>query len=143
MGLTPWPRAVGLAVRVIALIDTRRDATWQAANPRQFQELVDQMMAGLTVGADEPGRKIGARHQLEARIEHNAYDRLPNLQMPVLICGGRHDGIAPVANLEALHTQVPHARLELIDGGHLFFLQDSRAYERIAAFLQGALDESP
>lgn len=130
------------AVSVIPLFDTRRDATWQVENPQQYKELVDMMVANLMVGADEPGRKVGARHQLEARIGHNTYDRLPNLQMPVFICGGRYDGIAPVANLEAINKQVPHARLELFDGGHLFLLQDPQAFERIAAFLRGKLDDA-
>lgn len=131
------------ALRFIPLSDVRRDAAWQAANPQQFQELVGQMVAGLMVGVDEPGRKVGARRQLEARLGHNTYDRLSSLQMPVFICGGRYDGIAPVANLEAIHKQVPHARLELFDGGHLFFLQDPRAFERIAAFLRDELDDAP
>jgi 3-oxoadipate enol-lactonase len=130
------------ALRVIPLLDTRLDAAWQAANPQQFQEMVDQTVTGFMVGADEPGRKIGARRQIETRIGHDAYDRLPNLQMPVFICGGRYDGIAPVANLEAIHKQMPHARLELFDGGHLFFHQDSRAFERIASFLHGELEHT-
>ena len=134
--LSPQDRAL----RIIPLSDTRRDEAWQAANPQQLKEMVDQIVAGLMVGADEPGRKVGARRQLDARIGHNTYDRLPTLQMPVFICGGLYDGIAPVANLEAIHKQVPHSRLELFDGGHLFYLQDSRAFERTAAFLRGELD---
>ena len=128
------------ASRVISISDTRRDAAWQAAHPQQFQEFVNQAAAGNMVGADEPGRKIGARRQLEARLGHNVYDRLPNLQMPIFICGGRYDGIAPVANLEAIQKQVPHAHLELFDGGHPFFREDSRAFERIAKFLCGTLE---
>jgi 3-oxoadipate enol-lactonase len=62
--------------------------------------------------------------------------------MPVFVCGGRHDGIAPVANLEAIHKKIPHARLELFDGGHLFFLQDPRTFKRIAAFLRGELEDA-
>jgi len=123
------------------LSDTRRDEVWQAANPQEFQKLVDQTVAGLMIGANEPGRKIGAQRQLEARIGHNTYERLPNLRMPVFICGGLYDGIAPVANLEAIHKQVPHARLELFDGGHLFFLQDPLAFRRITAFLRGECDD--
>jgi hypothetical protein len=53
--------------RNLPLSDTRRNAAWQAANPTQFQKLVDETLAGLQVGADEPGRKVGARRQLEAR----------------------------------------------------------------------------
>ncbi|MCK7496097.1 MAG: alpha/beta hydrolase [Comamonadaceae bacterium] len=38
---------------------------------------------------------VGARRQLEARRGHDTWERLPRLQMPVAIFGGRYDGIAP------------------------------------------------
>jgi 3-oxoadipate enol-lactonase len=125
--------------RFLQLSDTRRDATWQAANPGQFQLLFDQTLAGLQLGEYEPGRQVGARRQLEARAHHDTYERLATLRMPVYICGGRYDGIATQANLEAMQKQIPGARLELFEGGHLFFIQDLRAFERIVAFLRGEL----
>jgi 3-oxoadipate enol-lactonase len=127
--------------RVISLSDTRRDAAWQAAHPEQFQALFEQILAGLRVGADEPGRQTGARRQLEARARHDTYGRLPALRMPVYICGGRYDGIATPAGMEAMGKQIPGSRLQLFEGGHLFFIQDPRAVERIGAFLRGALDD--
>jgi 3-oxoadipate enol-lactonase len=128
------------ARRVLYLSDTRLDAVWQAANPAQFQVLFEQTLARLRVGADEPGRQIGARRQLEARARHDTYERLPNLRMPVYICGGRYDGIATSANLETMQKQILGARLELFEGGHLFFIQDPRSFERIVAFLKGDLN---
>jgi len=128
------------ARRILLLADSRRDAAWQAANPEQFQTLFDLTLADLQVGAGEPGRQAGARRQLEARARHDTYERLPTLRMPVYICGGLYDGIATPANLKALHQQIPESRLELFEGGHLFFIQDPRAFERMAAFLQGKLD---
>lgn len=125
--------------RTLRLADTRRDTAWLAANPAQFKALVEQMTANMRVGADEPGRKIGARRQMEARARHDTYERLPNLQMPVYICGGRYDGIAKPANLNALYQQIPGARMELFEGGHMFYLQDVRAFERMEAFLRGGL----
>lgn len=123
--------------RALELIDTRRNATWQAANPEQFQNLLDQMLAWLRVGEDEPGRQMGARHQLEARTRHDTYERLPTFRMPVYLCGGRYDGIATPANLEAMQKQIPGAELEFFEGGHHFYFQDPRAFERIGAFLRG------
>jgi 3-oxoadipate enol-lactonase len=125
---------------MVILGDTRLDPSWRIANPTQFQELVNQMVTRLNVGADEPDREIGARRQLEARVSHNTYDRLHSLRLPVYICGGRYDGIALPANLEALHKQIPGARLEFFEGGHLFFMQDPRAFKRITSFLRGELD---
>ncbi|OGP62172.1 MAG: hypothetical protein A2169_14225 [Deltaproteobacteria bacterium RBG_13_47_9] len=127
--------------RVVILSDLRRNAVWQAANPIQFQALINQMLAGLRAGADEPGRQMGARRQLDARAGHDTYERLPHLLMPVYICGGRYDGIATPSCLEAMHKQIPKARLELFEGGHLFFLQDPRAFEHIAAFLREEMND--
>ena len=57
--------------------------------------------------------------------------------MPVYICGGHHDGIAPPANQHAMARQIPNAKLELFDGGHLFLMQDRSALPKIAEFLAG------
>ncbi len=134
MSLKEWAR------KVVELSDTRRGAAWQATHPQEFQTLVDETLAGLKVGAGEPGRAVGARRQIEARKGHDTYGRLPTLKMPVFVCGGHYDGIAPVSNQEAMLRQIANAQLKLFDGGHLFFIQDPRAFERIIAFLQGKLD---
>ena len=125
------------ARRVVELSDLRRDTAWQAANVREFRTLTDEMLAIRTVGADEPGKVVGARRQIEARQGHATYTRLPQLTMPVLICGGRYDGVAPVENQEALLRQIPTAQMALFEGGHLFFMQDPRAFEEITVFLKG------
>ena len=62
------------------------------------------------------------------------------LTMPVFIRGGKYDGLAPVANLEALERQIPNAHLEFFEGGHLFLREDKKAVERVIAFLQGERD---
>lgn len=126
--------------RQVTLSDLRRTPEWQAANPGAFADLVEQGLTGAQVGADGPGRADGYRRQLLARKDHDTYDRLPALRLPVFVCGGRYDGIAPIGNQEALRDRIPGARLELFEGGHAFLQEDPRAYERVIAFLQGELD---
>ena len=128
------------ARRFVELSDTRCDDAWQAANREPFQERVDQALAAFTMNSDDPGREIGSRRQLEARRRHDTYDRLPNLRIPVYVCGGHYDGITPAANLRAIKKQIPNAKLELFEGGHQFFLQDPQAFDRIIAFLSRAGD---
>ena len=123
--------------RQLGLADVRKDAAWRAANPDEWATLVEQGLAGATLGADEPGRADGARRQLLARKDLDTFDRLPGVTAPTFICAGRYDGIAPISNQEALLAQLPNATLELFEGGHGFLNEDPRAFERVIAFLKG------
>jgi 3-oxoadipate enol-lactonase len=124
-------------LRSIEISDTRCDAAWREANPEAAARVIEMARARGSAGADEPGREAGFQRQLEARASHDTWDRLPDLSMPVQICGGRYDGIAPPENQHAMAERIPGASLELFEGGHLFLLQDRGAFSKIAKFLQG------
>ena len=102
------------------LIDTRPD---EAA-----------ALAALIQGREVP-REPAFERQLQARAGHDVWDLLPNLTAPTLVASGRHDGVAPAANGEAIASRIPGARLEVFDGGHAFLWQDPRAWPMILDFL--------
>jgi 3-oxoadipate enol-lactonase len=122
--------------KIFEVADARMDAAWRAANPEAFQRMAGFYQERGKAGAAEPRRELGQRLQLEARKDHDVFERLPSLAMPVFCCGGRYDGIAPPANMEAIEKQVPGATLELFDGGHLFLMQDPAAFPKIIRFLK-------
>jgi 3-oxoadipate enol-lactonase len=62
-------------------------------------------------------------------------DRLGAIACPTLVASGRYDGIAPVANGEAIASRVADAHLRVYEGGHAFFVQDPTAYPEIVEFL--------
>lgn len=124
--------------RLLELNDVRLTPAWQAEHPDRVQRMLEQARARRSVGAEDPGRTVGARRQLEARAGHDTFSRLPELAAPVLIAAGRHDGIAPPDNQHALAQRIPDAELRWYDGGHLFLLQDRGAWPDIVAWLQGA-----
>jgi 3-oxoadipate enol-lactonase len=82
-----------------------------------------------------PGVAAGLARQLEARRTRDATDGLPRVLAPTLVCAGRYDGIAPASNSEAIAAAMPHAELEVFEGGHIFMLQDPQAMPRIRDFL--------
>ena len=84
-----------------------------------------------------PLAQAGFLRQLEARRHHDVNAGLPGIASPTLVCAGRYDGIAPVANSEAIVAAIPDARLEVFEGGHVFMLQDRRAVESVRDFLLG------
>lgn len=128
-------RGEARARHLIPISDTRRDAAWAAAHPEDYERLVELTAADPFAG--ESGRAEGAHRQLEARAKHDTWDRLPQIACPVLVAGGRYDGIALPATVEKMAGRIPGAELKWFEGGHLFMLQDRAAYPAMIAFLQG------
>jgi 3-oxoadipate enol-lactonase len=122
----------------LELSDTRMGATWRRENPEAFERVAGFYRGRGDAGAGEPRRELGQRLQFEARAGLDVFDRLAGLDVPVYCCGGRFDGIAPPANMEAIARQIPGAKLELFEGGHMFLMQDRSAYPKIVSFLQGS-----
>lgn len=118
----------------LEILDTRWDAAWREANPDMVQMLAEGLQ--LFESAGEGGSPSGLGLQLEARRHHDTADRLGQIRCPTLVCGGFYDGLAPPANSEFLARAIPGARLELFDGGHIFFLQDPAAFPAMLAFLR-------
>lgn len=123
------------ARRYITLADRRHDEAWMRSHRDEYRAIVTLLAKNEAVGAGEPNRAVGAKRQLEARMQHDTYDRLARIQAPTLVCAGTYDDIAPLANSEVLQTQIPDAAIEVFDGGHRFLVQDRRAFPRIVAFL--------
>jgi 3-oxoadipate enol-lactonase len=122
-----------IARHMLPISDTRRDAAWAAAHPEEHKALI--AAASADPFENEPDRAMGARRQLEARAAHDAWDRLGAIRCPVLIAGGKFDGIAPPQSQARMAARIPGARLMMFDGGHLFLLQDRTAFPEIAGFL--------
>ena len=116
------------ADRSLVLLDTR----W--ADP-DFDDPVRRLMAEARAPARPPDE--GSRLQLEARRHHDTYRRLGSIGCPVLVAGGRYDGIAPEANVRRLAEAIPGARLALFEGGHIFMYQAPEAYPEMIDFLAG------
>jgi 3-oxoadipate enol-lactonase len=133
--LVDVPPEEGLALR-LQLLDTRWDAAWREKNPDMVRMIGEGFQLSQVGGrvADGPN---GLLLQLEARRRHDTADRLGSIGCPTLVCGGRFDGIAPPENSEFLAQAIPGARLELFDGGHIFFMQEPTAFPAMLGFLRG------
>ena len=119
---------------MLGLLDRRRGADWQEAHP---QEAASQRAAFSRPAAPDEEAAAGARRQLEARRHHDSWDRLGDIRVPAMVCGGLYDGVAPPENLERLAARIPGAELSFYEGGHMFLLQDPGAWSAITKFLDG------
>jgi 3-oxoadipate enol-lactonase len=118
------------------LTDTRFTDEWLAVNPgdseiMRFQEdRQDTQKTELQLK--------GERLQLEARMGHDVADRLHLISAPTLVTAGRYDGIAPLANSQAIVERIMRSILKIYEGGHPFFAQDRQAIRDIRTFLSQA-----
>lgn len=121
----------------IAVADIRRGSAWQALHPEETAKIVEGFIAAEEAFAHEPGWAEGRALQIEARKNHDVYDRLDKVAAPTLVAGGHYDGIAPPENQRAIAGRIPEAELAFFEGGHFFRLQDKAAYPRMIEFLLG------
>jgi pimeloyl-ACP methyl ester carboxylesterase len=122
-----------LGERMLSLLDARFSAEYLAGHPGD-QALVSTFAARAPVVKREEQLR-GEREQLLARRGHDVMDRLPNIKCPTLVAAGRYDGIAPLANSEAIVNRIPGSELRVYEGGHIFFVQDPRAIPEMLDFL--------
>ena len=125
--------------RFLELADSRRTPQWQLERAALWQSLIDDGMAALHLGADDPMRRTGSLGQLGARRGHDTWQRLPELKMPVSVCAGRYDTVATPEVQRRLAAQIPGAGYREFEGGHLFFVQDPGAAPVIADALGASL----
>lgn len=117
----------------LGLLDSRWDPGADEPIPGLggfYDALIERMRTPL-----EGDDARGSRLQLEARAGHDVSRRLDRIACPTLVCAGRYDDQAPLANSKALAAGIPDAELRVFDGGHLFLIQDRSAFPAIIEFL--------
>ena len=82
--------------------------------------------------------RLGYVYQLLALAGWTSLPWLRLIRQPTLVLMGRDDPLVPVANGYILSRLILHARLEIIDDGHLFLVTRAESVApRIERFLSG------
>lgn len=92
----------------------------------------------LRVGRAQPQHPDGQRRQWEAVQAWDAYERLPELRMPVLVLHGSQDQVIDVENARVLASRIPGAELAILEGaGHVYHSEQAeRADEVVLDFVR-------
>ncbi len=117
----------------LRILDTRFTPEWLASH--DDDRMLAEMVARRPLDPKPDDVRRGELLQLEARAHHDVFDRLRRIACPTLVACGRSDGIAPLDNGQAIAARIPGAELRIYEGGHIFFIQDQRAYPEVLEFL--------
>jgi len=99
----------------------------------------DALLHGSVVRFIERPSTWGYLGQLFAIGGWTSLPWLGSLRQPTLVLAGDDDPIVPLANGRILARRIPNARLHVVDGGHLFLLEQPA---RIAAAVAGYLEHA-
>ena len=119
----------------LKVADLRHTDEWINTHPDKWQKRVELAVKGRALSETSAARE-GAWKQLQARKEHDTFDRLKQINIPVLCTGGRYDGVAPESNMRAIHGEISNSEIEFFTGGHMFLIQDKAAYPYIIQWLE-------
>lgn len=99
-------------------------------------ELVDRIVDWRLAGDATP---TGREAQAAAVAAFDASGRIGDLSVPTLVLHGTADRVLPVENADLLAERLPHADVDLFEGGpHLFFVEErERVNDRVRSFLGG------
>lgn len=83
-----------------------------------------------------PQPEFAYYRQLLAGYAWEGAANVARIAAPTLICAAESDIVVPVQNAAALAAAIPHARVELFSGRHLFFIEHSARFcDVVAQFL--------
>eukprot|EP01118_Nematostelium_gracile_P018903 TRINITY_DN8566_c0_g1_i1.p1 TRINITY_DN8566_c0_g1~~TRINITY_DN8566_c0_g1_i1.p1 ORF type:complete len:271 (-),score=66.50 TRINITY_DN8566_c0_g1_i1:7-819(-) len=101
------------------LIDLNVTKAWKEANPLQYQKFVKTSLSTTR-------KTNGIVRQMIAAQRHNLYDRLPELECPILIIHGDEDRVIElVGNADVMHKNLKNAKLIVMKRvGHAFWIED-------------------
>jgi 3-oxoadipate enol-lactonase len=124
------------AERTVGLLDHRFSPEWLTAH-RGDQALVEFYLARARAPRT-PEQRRGEAAQIEARRQHDVWDRLGAITCPTFVGYGRFDPLAPPVNGENLASRLTDVELHGYDGGHVFWVQDPSALPEVVTFLSRA-----
>ena len=116
----------------IKINDLRITDNWIKENPNEWKKIKELSLSRIQYKPQQDG----LMNQLLARKDHDTSDRLSQIEIPVLLQGGKYDGIAPPRNMKFLRGKIKCSTLKLYEGGHLFLIQDKQAFKDIISWLK-------
>lgn len=125
------------ARRTIEALDRGFSPEWQAANPKEAARRIRERMILQARRADDAELEAGKRRQLQARAQHDCYDRLDRIEAPTLIIAGDRDGQAPEEYVRNLAARIPNAHMVTLPGTHTLFAENPANYTTVVDFLRG------
>ena len=139
-GLTSMPGRPAAWLKVLSLPRYRDQALMQREAPAIYGGRLRDDPAAARRYAERAmgGDPAGYRYQLLAMLGWSSLPWLWAIRQPTLVLAGSEDPLVPLVNARMLAMLLPHARLCVVEDGHLFLLTQAR---QLAPVITSFLDD--
>ncbi|CVL11741.1 hypothetical protein FPRO06_13042 [Fusarium proliferatum] len=128
--------------------DAAAEAWWSRIHERSAATSGEEASLWLSSGYKDGGKglmgQVTQGHDFtetpeKSKGEDGAYDRLPDLKIPVLVANGSNDYMIPTPNSYLIYQKVPNGQLILYpNSGHGFLFQYAPTFvKHVETFLEG------
>lgn len=127
-------------LKKIAQANTDRTEEWKEKSKSEFQMVHTLLMRDEKIGSDNELLSAGVMRQLEARKGHDTWEKINQLEMPVLCLASSKDNITPPALVKKLAERIgsnADSKLDF-DWGHPFIAADVTAMPYVNQWLRSA-----
>lgn len=124
------------------LMNLQHTEAWQKENPKQAKQIFEMHWQSADATFNNPVKHAAMKEQLKARADHDIFDQLEQLKMPVLIACGTYDGLAPPENSRNMASRIENAEVIEFNGGHMFMKEDRKAWPTMLNFLTSPRGEA-
>jgi 3-oxoadipate enol-lactonase len=125
--------------------EERGRALAEAAFTKRYLEQHPEIIpAMIEARRQRPIDPVALDHRLKAVLNHDAYNRLPEIKRPTLVITGRDDALIAWENSQILADRIPGAKVVVLESaGHCFWLEQPQlSNEAISQFLRANSRES-
>jgi 3-oxoadipate enol-lactonase len=114
------------AVRRLVLISTAATGTGRLRVSVPARLIRGAQRLRLLPRGKHPQPGFAHERQVAASVSYDGADRLAAITAPTLIMHARRDRSMPLASAEATRSGISGARIEVFNGGHMFFMLSQR-----------------
>lgn len=100
--------------------------SFAAANPRVVEAWIER-------AGSHPGNPEITRQRIDMILAHDQRSRLSEITVPTLVMVGDEDICTPPFASQELADSIPRARLEVLPGGHLIYLERPETFAAVVS----------
>ena len=129
-------------VKSLILVSTSARTNYKRGLLWSLSNFLIRIPAVRKIGTKYPQPYYAYVRQREASRNHDATNRLQEIQVPTLIIHGKKDRITPFSSAEELQAHIEGSRLIAVEGGHMFaFTKQKDLIDLVTGFLQAQSSE--